>query len=189
MTLLLDSEGMILGHKDSIVTFSGHRITPLEPDTNDIYIEDIAHSLANQCRFTGHVRKFYSTAQHSVLCSYAITDSEYRLWALLHDASEAYLSDIARPVKHTEGFGEVYRSCEASIMRAVCEKFGLDPEEPKAVKAADNMLLWTEMRDLMPNDPPEGEPTLDTEIDPWTPEEAERTFLARYKALTSPSIP
>lgn len=185
----LDSEGMVMIPLDQdsasrIVTYSGMTINPLKPNPEDICIEDIAHSLSNQCRFTGHVKKFYSTAQHSVLCSYVVEQRRSRLWALLHDASEAYLSDIARPVKHAGGFGEVYRACELALMEAVCERFELDPTEPPEIKAVDTLMLFAEMRDLMPNDPPEGADMLDIEIDPWTPEYAERTFLDRYTALT-----
>lgn len=167
-----------------IATYTGNYIYPLHPDPEHIHIEDIAHSLSNQCRFTGHVKKFYSTAQHSVLCSYAVEDPAYRLWALLHDAGEAYLSDIARPVKRQPEFS-YYAIVEDGLMDAVVERFGLSKElpMPPCVKVADNLLLWTEMRDLMPNDPPTGSETLDTEIDPWTPEYAERAFLARYEAL------
>lgn len=185
----LDAEGMVLIPLDQdsasrIVTFSGLTINPLKPSASDIIIEDIAHSLSNQCRFTGHVKKFYSTGQHSILASY-IVPKEFALEALLHDASEAYLSDIARPVKHAEGFGEVYRRCEDTLMIAVAERFGVPATMSPEVKTADTIMLFTEMRDLMPNDPPDGAEVLDVEIDPWTPEKAERSFIARYNALAS----
>lgn len=184
----LDSEGMVLIPLDQdsasrIITYSGHSINPLKPSRGDIYIEDIAHSLSNQCRFTGHVSTFYSTGQHCVLASYLVP-GEFALEALLHDASEAYLSDIARPVKHAAGFGEVYRACEHTLEKVIAEKFGLPESMSPEVKEADTIMLFTEMRDLMPNDPPDGAETLDTEIDPWLPEKAERSFLARYHALT-----
>lgn len=186
----LDSEGMVLIPLDQdtasrIITFSGHSINPLKPDPEDIFVEDIAHSLANQCRFTGHVKKFYSTAQHSVLCSY-IVPKEFALEALLHDGSEAYLADLARPVKHAAGFGEVYRACEAVLETAIGTRFNLPSTMSPEVKKADTIMLFTEMRDLMPNDPPEGAEVLDSEIDPWLPEKAERSFIARYNALTRP---
>ena len=178
------------GSGNWISTFSGGYIYPLDPDPKDICIEDIAHSLSNQCRFTGHVKKFYSTGQHCVIASYLVP-KEYALWALLHDASEAYISDIARPVKKAAEFGDFYLKAEDVLMQAVIERFGLENTlpMPDCVKKADDLMLWTEMRDLMPNDPPDGVEMLDTEIDPWTPEKAEASFIARYNALTSPSLP
>lgn len=177
------------GSGNWIATYSGHYIYPLKPDPADIYIEDIAHSLSNQCRFTGHVRQFYSTAQHCVLASYLVPP-EYRLWALLHDASEAYISDIARPIKKSAEFGDFYLRAEDILMQAVIVRFGLENTlpMPEPVKKADDLMLWTEMRDLMPNDPPDGVEMLDITIDPWLPDKAERSFFARFDALTSQGV-
>jgi hypothetical protein len=166
-----------------IATYTGHWITPLDPDPADIAIEDVAHALANQCRFTGHVREFYSVAQHSVLASTLVPEG-FELDALLHDASEAYLADIARPIKNMPGFGDVYHAAEATLEKAVAERFGTRYPMPPEVKAADNLMLWAEMRDLMPNDPPDGVDAYDQEVIPWLPVEAETRFLARYAELT-----
>ena len=181
---------------DEIVTYTGKIIKPLSPDPEKIDIVDIAHSLSNQCRFTGHTREFYSTAQHSVLVS-EITDYDDALWGLLHDASEAYLSDIARPIKNTGSFGDIYRKAEAKLEIAVALRFGLiEPLEgpissvgmPPTVKWADDVLLRSEMRDLMPEVIrtdgwySSGE-FLDTEIDPWEPGVSEQMFLLRFYDL------
>lgn len=166
-----------------IATYSGGKITPLDPDPDDIAIADVAHALALQCRFTGHVRKFYSVAQHSVLASTLVPEG-FELDALLHDASEAYLADIARPIKNQPGFGEVYHEAEARLEKAVAEHFGTRYPIPEEVKIADNLMLWAEMRDLMPNDPPDNVKMYDQEVEPWLPEEAELRFLARYAELT-----
>lgn len=165
-----------------IATFSGRKITPLDPNPDDIAIEDIAHALANQCRFTGHVRKFYSVAQHCVLASTLVPEG-FELDALLHDASEAYIADIARPVKNMPGFGDVYHAAEALLEQAVAAHFGTRYPMPPEVKVADNLLLWAEMRDLMPIDPPDGVDMYDKEIVPWGPEKAERQYLARWEEL------
>ena len=81
-----------------IETYSGKQFYLDGTDTDSIVIEDIAHALANLCRYNGHTNRFYSVAEHSVLVSYAVP-KEYALWGLMHDASEAYLSDIPRPFK------------------------------------------------------------------------------------------
>lgn len=172
-----------------IATFTGEWIEPLAPDPARIHVEDIAHSLANQCRFTGHVRSFYSTAQHSVLVS-TVVPREYALWGLLHDASEAYIADIASPVKRHPDFGTYYDIAEDRLTAAVAERFGLELPMPAEVKVADKMLLRAEQRDLMPNDPAEG-PIYSREVVPWSPYDAERIFLSRYHTITGirPNMP
>jgi 5'-deoxynucleotidase YfbR-like HD superfamily hydrolase len=148
-------EKMDQGYGGYIATYTGGQIAPLNPDPADINIEDVAHSLANQCRFTGHTRVFYSVAQHSTLVSELCPD-KYRLWGLLHDATEAYLSDIARPIKRFSGtFGEIYSEVEDNLMKAVIERFGLEYvlPMPDAVKEADNILLANEIRHLMADSP------------------------------------
>jgi hypothetical protein len=79
-----------------IVTYTGRRFHFLDPKIDEISIEDIAHALSNVCRFTGHTKRFYSVAEHSCLVS-ALCDN--RLEGLLHDASEAYMSDLSSPLK------------------------------------------------------------------------------------------
>src|SRR4051812_6540197 len=83
---------------DWMQTISGKAFFPLDPRPADVDIQDIAHALAFQCRFGGHVKEFYSVAEHSVRVS-LICAHEDAKWGLLHDATEAYLSDIVRPVK------------------------------------------------------------------------------------------
>jgi hypothetical protein len=171
------------GSTGHITTFTGRGIFPLSPNPADIFIEDIAHSLANQCRFTGHTREFYSTAQHSVMVSW-IVPMECELEGLLHDGSETYLSDIARPIKLQPGFGDAYHEAESRLEKAIAERFELPYPMTKAVKDADAILLWTEMRDLMPQNPPKDALVLDNTIEPWSPKRAEREFLRRYWELT-----
>lgn len=172
----------------AIKTFTGDYILPLDPDPANIHIEDIAHALSNNCRFTGHVKTFYSVGQHSVLASY-IVEAGHELTALLHDASEAYLSDFARPIKQQPGFGDLYREVEEKLMLAIAEKFGIIWPMPSDVKLADNILLVTEARDLMHGTDdwaPEYQdiPKLDETIVSWLPEEVEMRFLDRYNELS-----
>lgn len=173
----------------AIVTFSGRVIEPLNPDPAQIDLEDIAHALANQCRFTGHTKEFYSVAQHSVLVSYECAPED-ALWGLLHDASEAYLADIARPVKKFTDWGSGYIRLERELMHKIAlamdlstlwfatDKHGM----PNSVKEADDLLLRTEMRDLMPDGVEDTLPgdTLEGEIVCWTPKDAKLAYLERY---------
>jgi hypothetical protein len=165
-----------------IITYTGRRIEPLNPDPAQIDPLDIAHSLAGQRRFTGHTDPWYNTAQHSVLVS-TIVPEEDALWGLLHDAPEAYISDIARPVKRQPEFEPFYKAAEDTLMAAVCERFGLPLQMPESVKKADDMLLRAEQRDLMPNDPSDG-PIYKETVEVWSSETSKTKFLQRYSELT-----
>jgi hypothetical protein len=166
-----------------IVTYTGRIFNPLDPSPDDIAIEDIAHALGNICRFTGHVREFYSVAQHSYLAS-QIVPAEHALTALLHDASEAYLSDVSRPIKTQPEFGNTYKRYEERLERAIADRFGLQWPWPSEVKRADEALLRTEQRDLMPDLLRfEGDYYLFGTISGWTPGRAKAAFLSRYFEL------
>lgn len=169
-----------------IQTFTGRKFYPLAPRIEDICIEDIAHALALQCRFTGHVRVHYSIAQHSEIVS-RLVPPELELQGLLHDASEAYLVDVPSPIKRSATFAD-YRRAEARLQRMIFERFGCPLIEHAFVKAADRIMLATEARDLMypPHvDWPVGAlpPPMSTPIRWITPQEAERRFLARFGEL------
>jgi 5'-deoxynucleotidase YfbR-like HD superfamily hydrolase len=169
-----------------IQTFSGRKFHPLNPVIDAIVIQDIAHALSNQCRFSGHVKEFYSVAQHCVLVSY-ICDSHNALWGLLHDASEAYLVDVPRPVKRSGKFS-AYLEFEKTMQDAICKRFDLHPEEPIDVKLADVKLLATEARDLMSPLHPEWKSPINPlpfRIDPLPPKEAKKLFLERFDELFS----
>jgi uncharacterized protein len=173
-----------------IKCYSGGRIHPLNPRPEDIHIEDIAHALSLNSRFTGHTPYPYSVAQHSLIIS-TLVPREFALWGLLHDASEAYLSDIARPVKHQPEF-EFYRVVEKRLMRAVCERFGLPEEEPEVVKYWDQRLLVSEQLLLMggTKDPESVFPAspVCSEVEvliferPWR--EVKQEFLHVFRSLT-----
>lgn len=167
-----------------ITTFTGRRFYVLDPRVEDICIEDIAHALSMQCRFTGHVKSFYSVAEHSVRVSWAC-DPQDALWGLLHDASEAYIGDMSAPLKHTPEMSR-FRTTERHIMLAVVQKFGLEPKEPAGVKTADRRMLLTEARDLgldVTGWYTEHQPFPDF-IAPWSPQRAELEFVKRFRALT-----
>jgi hypothetical protein len=158
---------------------------PLDPRPEEIHIHDIAVALSNLCRFGGHVREFYSVAQHSVHVA-ALCGPEDALWGLLHDASEAYLGDIIRPLKRQECFAE-YRAAEERLMAAICARFDLPREMPESVRRADEIMLATEARDLKNVDLETWtvrERPRDTRINPWSPARAWFEFGKSFEALT-----
>lgn len=163
-----------------IRTFTGKHINPLDPDPELIDPLDIAHSLALVNRFTGHTRAPMSVAQHSCLVHDYVGES-YRLEALLHDASEAYLSDLARPVKSQEEMN-FYRVAEFKLMEAISEKFDFIFPLPETVKEADNVLLHTEIRDFF-GVSPNGHRTLKEIIDPWEWKTSKLQFIIRLRQL------
>lgn len=169
-----------------IQTYTGRAFYPLDPDPAVVVIDDIAHALANLCRFTGHTRGFYSVAQHSVMIA-LVLPKELALEGLLHDSPEAYLSDVVRPIKYHSSFG-FYRETERKVERAVRTAFGLMDVEPDEVKQADKRMLSTERRDLM-SACPVGHKWQETHepyalrIEPWTPEHAKAMFLELAREL------
>lgn len=169
-----------------IQTHSGRRFNPTCPNPDAIVIQDIAHALSMQCRFSGHCKYFYSVAQHSVLVSY-ICDSQDALWGLLHDASEAYLVDVPRPIKRS-GQMQAYIDFEQKMQEAICRRFGLPMAEPPSVKKADTALLYTEARDLMSPFHSDWEQKVDPLpflIEPWNHDRAKDMFMKRFFELTT----
>ena len=170
-------------HGDWMQTASGIAFWPVDPRPEDVRIYDIAHSLSNMCRYGGHCTTFYSVAQHSVLVSRALPP-ELKMWGLLHDASEAYVVDVPRPLKP---FLTGYREAEDSVMAAIADAFDLCPRTmPSEVKRIDNAILADEATQIM-GPPPRAwtlpEPPLGIKITPVGPEEARQMFLAEYAAL------
>ena len=122
-------------------THSGLYIDVFDPKPETITIEDIAHALSHLCRFGGHIHKFYSVASHSVYCS-GMASLENKLCALLHDASEAYLIDVPRPIKVRL---TNYEEIENKLMTVIANKFGFQwpmPEEVKSVDGRMHVLEW-----------------------------------------------
>lgn len=197
----LDGEGLVVGAADTIYTYTGRTIRPLDPDPDDIVIEDIAHALSQLCRFTGHTRKFSSVAEHCVRVSWLVP-RELALEALLHDASEAYLSDIARPVKKAPGFAETYLKYEAQLERAIATAFGLPEREEMhpEIKKADQYALEAEvamfchpkflaaMGVSQTYDAKGVFWTLGAKPAGWSPKEAEGYFLAEFNLLTGVTV-
>jgi 5'-deoxynucleotidase YfbR-like HD superfamily hydrolase len=124
-----------------INTVSGIEVNLLDPIPSQISIEDIAHSLAYQCRFAGHVKRFYSVAQHSVVVA-AMAPDALKKYALLHDAAEAYLQDVTAPLKQI--WGPAYKLLEERFMKVISKKFDLDPELFTEVKPYDKRAVELE---------------------------------------------
>lgn len=169
-------------------TYTGRAFFTDAPNPADVRITDIAHALSNLCRFGGHVNKFYSVAEHSVHVSYLVPE-KYALTALLHDATEAYIVDLPRPIKQQL---PDYKRLEDRVWQAIAARFGLCTEQPECVKHADNAMLLAERDQLLGPVPI-----------PWTwaaaltpadrvclglsPIAAKRMFLDRFKVLTAKS--
>lgn len=173
---------MIRSNPDAwIQTYTGKMLWPLEPAAEDVFLLDIAHALSMKCRYGGHCAEFYSVAEHCVLLSHVVSKPN-ALWALLHDAAEAYLADIPRPVKPFIGG---FKDLETEIMVQVCAKFGLDPEEPEEVKAADTRITADEKLALMQAGPAWnglGTP-FGVRINNYRPRLARKFFVQRFLEL------
>ncbi len=169
-------------------TYKGIDFYPFDPKPEEIDIEDIAHALSLQCRYAGHCRFHYSIAQHSIYVSQCVPKLD-ALWGLLHDASEAYLVDLPRPIKNFSLLGVEYRVIEANLMACITKRFGLEGEMPLSVKHADERVLATEKRDIMP---PCGRdwdlgfaPVKGLHIASWSDMAAESKFMERFRELTA----
>lgn len=170
-------------------TFTGKNFHYFDAKPEQIDIIDIAHSLSNQCRFNGHCSRFYSVAEHCWLASYLV-DPKFALEALLHDASEAYIGDIPKPLKL--GIADIIDPLENGILDMVFEKYGVGSATPlsKEVKAVDLEMLYWEKKQLLvdthswecfdgvdfPSAPP-------IEIQCWSPEDAKLKYMERFGEL------
>jgi hypothetical protein len=188
----------------TLTTYTGRVVNPIDMDPAHIAIEDIAHHLSMLCRFNGATRTFYSVAEHSVRVSrlaertaagptgvVALADAptvkQIALAGLLHDASEAYLSDVPRPVKSTPGFAG-YLQVEAELQARIFARFDLPFRGmPAEVVLADDKMLAIEFRDLIANPPAEFvaaaglTPVMAYQL---RPSQAKEAFLRRFAQLT-----
>jgi len=169
-----------------ITTFSGKMVDPFNPDPEQICLSDIAQSLSLQVRFCGHINDFLSVAQHCVMVSDMCETELGKKWGLLHDASEAYISDVPRPLKqHLSLFREV----EERLFRAIAERFKLDYPMPDEVAFYDYVSLHMESRDFMPNGAcvpkPEGYEVPSTRLAVWEPKDAKERFRQKCWELLS----
>ena len=138
-----------------IDTHMNKKIYFMDPKPENFCIEDIAHALSNICRFNGHCDKFYSVAVHSIFVS-DMLPREISLHGLLHDAPEAYVTDIPRPLKKLINWSMegLLKKIEYDIHHCINRAFNLrdlSPHEVKQIMIADNTALWIEAHILKPN--------------------------------------
>ncbi|MDF1603372.1 hypothetical protein [Nocardioides sp. YIM 152315] len=168
---------------DWMQTFTGRQFFPLDPRPDEIDTRDIAHALSMICRYGGHASRFYSVAEHCVLMSRAVAP-EHALWALLHDATEAYVGDMVRPLKRQIPH---YQAIEHGVMVAISQRFGVVPEMPPEVKDADNRILLDERAVVLTTPPAswhqDGMKPLGVKVECLPPHRAEYEYRRRLDEL------
>ncbi len=145
--------------KNYLKTYMGNKVDPLEVSAEDIILEDIAHALSLMCRGNGQVVHFYSVGQHCINCAKEAKargwNERLQLGCLLHDAAEAYMSDLITPIKvHMPQYYEI----EDRFLKAVYEKFGLtdlSEEEWARIMEVDRALLTYDLVELLKEPVPE----------------------------------
>jgi len=125
-----------------IALLSGARFNYNKPEESDVTVEDIASALSNVCRFSGHLPRFYSVAQHLVNTSRIVSDDQ-AFTALMHDTAEAFTNDLPTPLKWAL---PIFKELETKIESAMGKKFGFEFPYPKEVKEADTTMLILEKR-------------------------------------------
>lgn len=169
------------------LTSTGKQFWPLSPRVEDFDIRDIAHALASICRFGGHARVPYTVAQHSHHVS-RLCAPRFAFVGLMHDATEAYVGDLVRPLKYQiPKFLEI----EDNLWKVIALRYNLPAHIPVEVKLADDQALMTERRDLVIHTShiwsvkaePDPEP-----IQVWSHERAKQEFLDRFYFLQSQRV-
>lgn len=171
-----------------IMTSSGRKFHLLDMAENVFDIDEIADALSKLCRFTGHTSKFYSVAEHSVRVARSVPLA-HRVAALLHDAPEAYLGDVASPLRSVlPDYNAVYSHVERWMQDCAAYAFSVRDVNfsHPVVKKADRDMFEIEAPYLLPR----ANWAIETPFKDcprvgwfWTPEEARREFLATFAAL------
>jgi hypothetical protein len=171
----LDREGLHADSPSAISTISGRRVDPLNAHPDDINIYEIAHALSRSCRYNGHVGGFLSVARHSLWVSARLKtwghDARVQLTGLLHDASEAYVGDMVKPLKRDPSMAK-FVEAEDALQGVIAQAFNLPWPMPEAIHEADRFVtveveLGTRFRDTWNS----------------TPEEDRHAFMSRYYDL------
>lgn len=169
----------------TILLQSGAYFDLLDPANSAFTIEDIAHGLSNTCRFAGQCASFYSVAEHCVLASHVVAP-EFALQTLMHDAAEAFIGDVTRPLK---SILPEYKVIERSVEAAIMQRFGIADWNVPEVKEVDLAMLATEQLAMMPKHGLDwtvlsGVTAASIEIAFWRPYTARAAFLERYAELS-----
>ena len=173
--------------KSCISVYDGEYFDLLEPDRSVYSVETIAHALAHLCRYTGHVNRFYSVAEHSVLVSLAVP-KKFALEGLFHDASEAFLGDVSSPLKKLL---PEYKVIEERVMSSIATRFNLSPWKLHSLEVhqADKRLYHAERQEIAPG----RDELWHTELRAVrtvkpvgvSPQVAKQLFLDRYRELVN----
>jgi uncharacterized protein len=171
-----------------IRTYTGRKFDLIRPEPEMVCIEDIAHSLAYSSRFNGHLKELYTIAQHSLyvaqLCASQGASATVQLQALLHDAPEAYIGDMVRPLKRLL---RIFQMQEDTIHALISNVFNIPEDMPDVIHWADNTMLASEARQLFPAFDPTGWEALPDPVT-WkitvlSPADAEEAFLLEFYRL------
>jgi hypothetical protein len=173
-----------------IETASGTAFHFDDPPAEEILIDDVAHALSHICRFNGHTQRFYSVAEHSLLIARWLERQGHPplvcYTGLLHDAAEAYINDLPRPIKYAM---PEYRAMEKTIELAVAVRFGTTYPVPPVIKEADARIILDERRSVM--NPRSRNKWVVDDLEPlgvmvvgWEPGVAKSHFLNEYHRLS-----
>lgn len=179
---------VVAADEPRIMLRSGVELDFLDPGSCNFTIEDIAHGLSMLCRYAGQCRDFYSVAEHCLNVSDAVP--EHAFAALMHDAAEAFVGDITRPLKQML---PQYKAIERSVEEAIFIRYGVPRPMPRAVKQADLAVLAAEQAQLMPAGTDRwaraaGIRPARMRVACMRPAEAKAAFLERFEALSGRTI-
>lgn len=169
----------------TILLHSGAYFDLLDPWGSQFTIEDIAHGLSNTCRYAGQCQQFYSVAEHSWHASYLVP-GPWKLAALMHDAAEAFIGDVTRPLK---SLLPDYKRIERGVEDAIAARFGVFDMDAPEVKQADLAMLSAEQAEIMPPHADgwavlAGVIPAPVNLRMWPPARAKAEFLDRYHRLS-----
>jgi uncharacterized protein len=181
-----------------ISLLSGARFNYNKPEESDVTIEDVASALSNVCRFSGHLPRFYSVAQHLVNTSHIVpmVPVELAFTGLMHDTAEAFTNDLPTPLKWAF---PIFKELELKIEAAMSEKFGFQFPYPPEIKEADTVMLMLEkyyIKECNDHWPMYDKYTREyvqpfrdkVDLDSWQPRRAKREFLERFEELNNARI-